>query len=127
MDVNNKDRGERTEDVRGGGEQKSQERERDILNEIRFPAASFEQVVRRFTVEAMVYMGLFPDAQGKVLEVNLNGAKCSIDILGVLAEKTKGNLTEQEKKFLDNTLSSLRIQFVKVAEQRGLAAKADKT
>ena len=44
-------------------------------------------------------------------------AKYNIDMLETLEEKTKGNLTEEEKKVLENTLSQVRMAYVQVAEQ----------
>ncbi|GAH57754.1 unnamed protein product [marine sediment metagenome] len=42
-------------------------------------------------------------------------AKYNIDMLEALQEKTKGNLTEQEGKVLENTLNEVRMAYVKVA------------
>lgn len=79
------------------------------------PEASFEHLIRRFTVEAMVYMGVFPMPQGEQPDINLDAARVSIDLIGIIEEKTRGNLTEAEKSFVENTLTSLRLQFVKVS------------
>ena len=62
-------------------------------------------------------MGLLPMEGNEKREPDLELAKYHIDMLGTLEEKTKGNLTEQEKTVLENTLSQARMAYVKVAEQ----------
>ncbi|GAH24193.1 unnamed protein product, partial [marine sediment metagenome] len=52
--------------------------------------------------------------QGK-REPDLEMAKYNIDMLATLEEKTKGNLTEEEKRVLENTLNEVRMAYVKVA------------
>ena len=74
--------------------------------------ALFMQVVMMFQGAAMQQMGkIVSPISGKV-ERDLDQAKMSIDILGMLQEKTKGNLNEHEKKFLDHILFELRINYV---------------
>jgi hypothetical protein len=48
------------------------------------------------------------------LEVNLDLARDSIDTLLMLKEKTKGNLTEAEKTFLENSMQDLELNYVRV-------------
>ena len=47
---------------------------------------------------------------------NLPAAKQTIDLIGMLKEKTKGNLTPDEDKFLESVLFDLRMRYVKAAE-----------
>jgi hypothetical protein len=62
---------------------------------------------------AFVHLGDAPHPEtGKPVEPDLLVAKQSIDILAMLQEKTKGNLTEEEARFLDTLLTDLRIRFV---------------
>ena len=46
-------------------------------------------------------------------EVDIPAAKNTITILEILAEKTKGNLSEEEKKLLDDMIYNIRIKYVK--------------
>jgi hypothetical protein len=58
-------------------------------------------------------MGLVPDPTTGKKEKNLLLAKQSIDILGMLDEKTQGNLTNDEEKLLRHVLHDLRLMYVK--------------
>lgn len=61
----------------------------------------------------MMFLGLLPDPHTKEQHVDLAMAKHHIDILGLLKDKSKGNLTEEEAQFLDQSLYDLRLLFVK--------------
>ena len=61
---------------------------------------------------AFVHLGDVPNPESKVFEPNLPLAKQTIDVLGLLQEKTRGNLTEEEATFLENLLADLRMRYV---------------
>lgn len=62
---------------------------------------------------AFVHLGDTPHPEtGEPVKPNLPLAKQTIDILAMLAEKTKGNLTQEEERFLENLLTDLRFRFV---------------
>jgi hypothetical protein len=62
---------------------------------------------------AFVYLGDAPHPEtGERIAPNLPVAHQSIDILAMLQEKTRGNLTPAEEKFLDNLLTDLRLRYV---------------
>ncbi|RME55938.1 MAG: DUF1844 domain-containing protein, partial [Deltaproteobacteria bacterium] len=63
---------------------------------------------------ALFHLGILPDPQSGKREVNLPQAKQTIDILGILEEKTKGNLTKEEEEILTRILTDLRLTYVKV-------------
>jgi hypothetical protein len=74
---------------------------------------SFEQLVQQFYVSAMVQMGAgTPDGQRP--RIDILGARQTIDMLGVLAEKTRGNLTEAEERMLETVLFEARMGFLEV-------------
>ncbi|MCK5734224.1 MAG: DUF1844 domain-containing protein, partial [Candidatus Latescibacteria bacterium] len=52
-----------------------------------------------------------------IVEQDLDQAKISIDILGMLKEKTQGNVNENETKFLDHVLYELRMNYVEEAKK----------
>jgi len=80
----------------------------------RLPKPSFEALLSTFTTQTLLALGLVEHPEmGRV--VNLDLAKFNIDLLAIIEEKTKGNLTSEEKGFLDNTLHQLRMAFVEVA------------
>lgn len=62
---------------------------------------------------AFVHLGDTPHPEtGEPATPNLALAKQTIDILAMLAEKTKGNLTPEEERFMENLLTDLRFRFV---------------
>lgn len=62
---------------------------------------------------AFVHLGDAPHPEtGEPATPNLSLAKQTIDILAMLAEKTKGNLTPEEERFMENLLTDLRFRFV---------------
>jgi hypothetical protein len=78
------------------------------------PPASFEALVSTFATQTLLALGLMEHPSiGR--SVNLELAKLNIDMLAVIEEKTKGNLSSQEKVILDQTLHQLRMAFVEVA------------
>lgn len=67
---------------------------------------------------AAFHFGDVPDpATGKNGEANLGAAKQLIDILSLLEEKTRGNLTVEERQFLDQVLYELRLRYVEASKQ----------
>ncbi len=78
------------------------------------PPATFESLVSTFATQAMISMGMIEHPEAHKM-INLELAKFNIDMLGVIEEKTKGNLTENEKKLLSQTLHQLRMAFVQVS------------
>ncbi|MGD0387364.1 MAG: DUF1844 domain-containing protein [Tepidisphaeraceae bacterium] len=80
------------------------------------PPASFPTLVQSILTQVLYYLGDLT-ARGAEPNVNLDMAKHQIDILGVLEEKTRGNLTPEEKSLLDTALYETRIRYVSVASQ----------
>src|SRR5689334_17746132 len=75
------------------------------------PEASFPTLVNTLVTQILLYLGdLTP--RGVEPQVNLDMAKFNIDLLGVLEEKTKGNLSAEEQKLLDNALYEVRMRYV---------------
>ena len=74
---------------------------------------TFERFMASLYMSAMMHMGLMHE-QGGAPRVDLIGARQTIDTLGLLQEKTKGNLTSAEQTFLQNCLYELRMAYVEV-------------
>jgi hypothetical protein len=89
------------------------------------PAMSFDQLVQSIYMTAMMQLGAATH-EGQQPQVDILGARQSIDMLAVLAEKTKGNLTPQETHLLDSALFELRMAFLEITQAlaRSAAAKA---
>ncbi|HWB53230.1 MAG TPA: DUF1844 domain-containing protein [Tepidisphaeraceae bacterium] len=80
------------------------------------PPASFASIVQSIMAQALFYLGDLATASGEG-GVNLDMAKHHIDALGILEQKTKGNLSPEEQRFLDAALYETRMRFVAVAGQ----------
>jgi hypothetical protein len=74
---------------------------------------SFERFLASLYMTAMMQLGLMME-QGAAPQVDLIGARQTIDTLGMLGEKTKGNLTPKEQAFFQNALYELRMAYVEV-------------
>lgn len=77
--------------------------------------AGFITLVAELAMQASLFMGEIPDPETNEPIEDLNRAKYLIDELGMLEEKTKGNLTPEETDALKNVLYDLRMRFVKKA------------
>ena len=78
----------------------------------RMPEANFSTLVQTLATQAAFFMSDERDPRsGRSLQ-NLDLAKHHIDLLAVLEEKTKGNLTDEEKRLLDSILYELRVAYV---------------
>src|ERR1700722_2610418 len=89
------------------------------------PAMNFEQLVQSIYLTAMMQLG-GATYGGQQAQVDIMGARHSVDILGVIAEKTKGNLSAEESRLLDSALFELRMAFLEITQAlaRSAAAKA---
>ena len=77
---------------------------------------SFPAFVVSLATTAAIHLGDIADpATGERLAPNLEGAAQMIAILGLLEEKTRGNLTAEERQMLEQTLYELRLRFVQAA------------
>jgi hypothetical protein len=80
------------------------------------PPASFSTLVNSLLTQVLIYLGDVT-LRGTEPMINLDTAKHLIDTLGVLDEKTKGNLTSEEQKLMDRALYETRMRYVAVASQ----------
>jgi hypothetical protein len=76
-------------------------------------AMTFERFMASLYMTAMLQLGLMQEERGQP-RIDLLGARQTVDTLGLLAEKTKGNLTPVEENFLQNCLYELRMAYVEV-------------
>ena len=81
------------------------------------PPASFRTLVSSLMAQSFMALGGMQDPKTGKRLVDLALAKHHIDMLSVLEEKTKGNITDEEKKLLDQALYESRMQYVHVAQQ----------
>jgi hypothetical protein len=77
------------------------------------PAVTIEFVIQSVYLSAVVALGAATEP-GQKPRIDILGARQSIDMLGVLQEKTKGNLSEKEQRLLQNALFEVRMMFLEV-------------
>ena len=82
------------------------------------PPVGFEHLVQQFYLSAMLQMGAGTQ-EGQRPRVDIMGARATIDLLGVLAERTRGNLTEAEDRMLQSVLFELRMAFLELTSMVG--------
>jgi len=79
------------------------------------PPVNFSMFILSLNTSALVHLGQIPDPHTQEKKKDLALARQTIDILDMLREKTKGNLTKEEEKLLDNILYELRLLYLKVS------------
>jgi hypothetical protein len=77
------------------------------------PPATFEFLVASLRMQAEIALMSGPKEED---EPDFSGARHVIDLLGVLEQKTKGNLTFEEQRLLENSLTELRFRYVQAWE-----------
>jgi hypothetical protein len=77
----------------------------------------FAMLVSYLSTTAMFQLGLLPGPGGEYIPADLTNCSRTIDLLEVLQEKTRGNLTIQETKLLDDVLYELRMTFLEVQKR----------
>ena len=83
------------------------------------PPIKFEHLVQQLYLSALMQMGA-ATPEGQRPRVDIIGARQSIDLLGVLEEKTKGNLTDNEERMLESILFELRMTFLELTKMISL-------
>jgi hypothetical protein len=85
------------------------------------PPITFEHLVQQFYVSAMIQMGAGAQ-EGQRPRVDILGARTTIDMLGILAEKTRGNLSKSEDQALQTVLYEVRMAFLELTSMINLQA-----
>lgn len=90
--------------------------------QLQLPPASFSFLVISMSAQVEMQLGLMHLGEEEKPEPNLQLARHTIDLMGVLLEKTKGNLTLPEQRMLENSLTELRFRFVQVSGEMAKAS-----
>lgn len=85
------------------------------------PPITFSSFVTSLAQTALIHLGEIPEPGTGAKSVELGMARHTIDALGMLSDKTKGNLEAGEQKLLDSLLYELRSKFVSVSRATGEA------
>jgi len=80
------------------------------------PPASFATLVQSILTQVLYYLGDLATRGGEPM-INLDMAKHNIDTLSVMEEKTRGNLSDEEKRLLDAALYEARMRYVALASR----------
>ena len=86
-------------------------------NEYPLPPATFDFLVFSLRTQAEMEMGILNlGSDEEKPAADLNRARHFIDLLGMLEEKTRGNLSLEEKRLLENSLTELRFRYIQAVE-----------
>lgn len=80
------------------------------------PPPTFEVLVLSLRWQAELQLGLYGGEEDEEHAPDLEGARHSIDLLGMLQEKTRGNLSLEEQRLLDNSLTELRFRYIQIVQ-----------
>lgn len=95
------------------------EESREDSFDMPLPPADFSFLVSSLMFQAQLELGLLHlGGESDKQEPNLPRAKHSIDLLGVLEDKTRNNLTLEEQRLLENGLTELRFRFIQAADEQ---------
>ncbi len=103
--------------------QESQESGESDAQAGQLPPADFQTLVSTMATQALMSMGAMPDPTTGKRVAYLDLARFHIDMLSVLEEKTKGNLTDEESQLVSGALNELRMQYVELSKQAELQMK----
>lgn len=87
---------------------------------------TFEEIVRMFVMQALTFLGEVPDPRTGQRVLAPEYSRYYIDMLGVLEEKTKGNLTPEETQMLSEVVRDLRLSYAEVTKALAQAVKEGK-
>jgi len=90
-----------------------EEKKDEQKREVPLPEVTFSNFVFSLSTQALIQLGEIHDPESRKTMKNLSLAKQTIDLIGILKEKTKGNLTKEEEALVDNALYDLRMRYVK--------------
>ena len=83
----------------------------------------FETLISYLSTTAMFQLGLLPGPSGEHIPADMENAQRTIDLLEVLQQKTRGNLTAAEARLLDDALYELRMTYVELNKRQGQKPK----
>jgi hypothetical protein len=97
------------------------------MSDYRLPPPTFEFLVFSLKMQAEMQLGLLGFGEENKETPNLPSARHVIDLLAMLSEKTRGNLSLEEQRLIENAVTELRFRFVQVSEkaQAGAAGASE--
>ncbi|MBN1903497.1 MAG: DUF1844 domain-containing protein [Deltaproteobacteria bacterium] len=99
-------------------ETKEEKRPKDEPKAPPLPEVNFNSLIFSLSSSALLALGEIADPQTGEKREDLPMAKHSIDIISMLKDKSKGNLDNEEQKFIDSMLTDLRLRYVKAVNSK---------
>lgn len=93
-----------------------------LESSIPLPPPSFAFIVLSLRAQAEMQLGLMRFTEEEKPEPDLPLARHTIDLMAILLDKTKGNLSIEEQRMLENSVTELRFRFVQVSDEIDRAA-----
>lgn len=115
VDEDWKSEAQKEKEVLAAQEAQEKEKEQEKGERGPMPPGNLAALVSMLVTQAFFAMGILQVKDQEKKEPDLELAKYNIDMLETLEEKTKGNLTEQEQKVLEQTINDVRMAYVKIA------------
>ena len=105
------------EEKKGEKKAEGKKSETHTRQEMPLPEINFSSFVLSLSSSALLHFGEIPDPITNKKERSMPLAKQTIDILGILQEKTKGNLSQDEQQLIDNLLHDLRLRYIEESKK----------
>lgn len=106
----------RPEPTEPGAEASTGPDDLDALDDVEVPPASFQEIAEPLVMRALQFLGEVPLTEGGDRKVVPRLAKHMIDLIEILEDRTRGNLEDEEKRYLERVLSELRTRYVGVTQ-----------
>ncbi|MFA5089444.1 MAG: DUF1844 domain-containing protein [Candidatus Omnitrophota bacterium] len=105
---------EQKKDIDEGWKEAVEKEKQGLEKEGKFApeAPDFSFFITTLSLQAAVALGVMPNPATNKIEENTQQAQFIIDTITMLKDKTKGNLTAEEEKLVDNILYELRVQYI---------------
>lgn len=107
-------------------DKRGQDRETEPVHEMKpeprdesIPKIDFPTLVMSFASASMISMGLVPDPVTGEVQKDLLIAQQNIDVISLLREKTKGNVTPEEERLMEQILYELRMHYIEALKEKG--------
>ena len=111
-----KEESEKTEKEEGAVKEEKEQEQQEKDGFTPLLEVNFSSFILSLGSSILLHLGEIPDPQSGEKKKDLALAKQSVDIISMLKEKTKGNLTEEEEKLLEHLLYDLRMRFVQASK-----------
>ncbi len=99
-------------------QEKAEKEEKQESQARQLPPADFSGLVSMLATQAFFALGVIRTKEDEEPKVDVALAQYNIDMLGVIEEKTKGNITDEEKQLLEGSIHQLRMAFVQVSGKK---------